>query len=60
MEVGAADPYTTNPGPIDGSVLYDQDKHVSTAVWEGQVDFANCQYFQFHYLFHICFCKFLS
>ncbi|XP_057429386.1 protein MAIN-LIKE 2-like isoform X4 [Lotus japonicus] len=36
MEVVAVDPYTTNPGPIDGSVLYDQDKHVSTAVWEGQ------------------------
>ncbi|XP_050881504.1 protein MAIN-LIKE 2 isoform X2 [Lathyrus oleraceus] len=36
MEVGVVDPYTTNPGPIDGSVLYDQDKHVSTAVWEGQ------------------------
>jgi hypothetical protein len=27
----------TNPGPIDGSVLYDQDKHVSSAVWDGQV-----------------------
>ncbi|KAJ6941125.1 protein MAIN-LIKE 2-like [Populus alba x Populus x berolinensis] len=26
----------TNPGPIDGSVLYDQDKHVSSAVWDGQ------------------------
>ncbi|WCJ37421.1 Aminotransferase-like plant mobile domain family protein [Euphorbia peplus] len=26
----------TNPGPIDGSILYDQDKHVSAAVWEGQ------------------------
>lgn len=39
MEVVAVDPYTTNPGPIDGSVLYDQDKHVSTAVWEGQVQF---------------------
>ncbi|KAF2284826.1 hypothetical protein GH714_030875 [Hevea brasiliensis] len=25
-----------NPGPIDGSVLYDQDKHVSAAVWDGQ------------------------
>ncbi|KAK4786540.1 hypothetical protein SAY86_010373 [Trapa natans] len=25
-----------NPGPIDGSVLYDQDKHVSSAVWDGQ------------------------
>jgi len=52
MEVGAEDPYTTNPGPIDGSVLYDQDKHVSTAVWEGQVDFANNQYFLFRYLFY--------
>jgi len=41
MEVGAVDPYTTNPGPIDGSVLYDQDKHVSTAVWDGQVLFAS-------------------
>jgi hypothetical protein len=27
----------TNPGPIDGCVLYDQDKHVSSAVWDGQV-----------------------
>ncbi|XP_010999288.1 PREDICTED: serine/threonine-protein phosphatase 7 long form homolog [Populus euphratica] len=26
----------TNPGPIDGCVLYDQDKHVSSAVWDGQ------------------------
>lgn len=25
-----------NPGPIDESVLYDQDRHVSAAVWEGQ------------------------
>lgn len=30
------DYYATNPGPIDDSVLYDQDKHVSAAVWEGQ------------------------
>ncbi|XP_059663312.1 protein MAIN-LIKE 2-like [Cornus florida] len=30
------DLYATNPGPVDDSVLYDQDKHVSTAVWEGQ------------------------
>ncbi|KAI4308061.1 hypothetical protein L6164_031178 [Bauhinia variegata] len=36
MEVSVVDPYATNPGPIDGSVLYDQDKHVSTAVWDGQ------------------------
>ncbi|KAF1894417.1 hypothetical protein Lal_00027114 [Lupinus albus] len=36
MEVESVDPYVTNPGPINGSVLYDQDKHVSTAVWEGQ------------------------
>ncbi|XP_028760254.1 protein MAIN-LIKE 2 isoform X2 [Neltuma alba] len=36
MEIGAVDLYATNPGPIDGSVLYDQDKHVSSAVWDGQ------------------------
>lgn len=28
--------YATTPGPIDDTVLYDQDKHVSSAVWEGQ------------------------
>lgn len=33
------DYYATNPGPINDSVLYDQDKHVSAAVWEGQVSF---------------------
>ncbi|KAF5746143.1 hypothetical protein HS088_TW06G00308 [Tripterygium wilfordii] len=31
------DPSATNPGPIESSVLYDQDKHVSSAVWEGQI-----------------------
>lgn len=36
------DLYTTNPGPVDDSVLYDQEKHVSSAVWEGQVKFKNC------------------
>ncbi|GER25795.1 aminotransferase-like, partial [Striga asiatica] len=30
------DCYATNPGPVDDSILYDQDKHVSAAVWEGQ------------------------
>uniref|UniRef100_A0A5B6YQL3 Aminotransferase-like plant mobile domain-containing protein n=1 Tax=Davidia involucrata TaxID=16924 RepID=A0A5B6YQL3_DAVIN len=30
------DLYATNPGPIDDSVLYDQDKHISSAVWDGQ------------------------
>lgn len=35
-ELSMADPYGTNPGPIDGSVLYDQEKHVSSAVWDGQ------------------------
>lgn len=30
------DTSTTNPGPLDPSVLYDQEKHVSSAVWEGQ------------------------
>ncbi|KAJ8429717.1 hypothetical protein Cgig2_013789 [Carnegiea gigantea] len=28
--------YAFNPGPMDDSVLYDQEKHVSSAVWEGQ------------------------
>ncbi|CAI9765633.1 unnamed protein product [Fraxinus pennsylvanica] len=32
----AMDFYATSPGPVDESVLYDQDKHVSAAVWEGQ------------------------
>ncbi|KAF3444949.1 hypothetical protein FNV43_RR14642 [Rhamnella rubrinervis] len=36
MEVTLLDPYGTNPGPIDASVLYDQEKHVSSAVWDGQ------------------------
>lgn len=26
-----------DPGPIDDSVLHDQDNHVSSAVWDGQV-----------------------
>ncbi|KAL3637178.1 hypothetical protein CASFOL_019477 [Castilleja foliolosa] len=30
------DYYATNPGPINDSILYDQDKHVSAAIWEGQ------------------------
>lgn len=33
--------YTNNPGPLDDTVLYDQEKHVSDAVWEGQVQFFN-------------------
>lgn len=37
MEVTLVDPHWTNPGPIDVSVLYDQEKHVSSAVWDGQV-----------------------
>ncbi|GMH12641.1 hypothetical protein Nepgr_014482 [Nepenthes gracilis] len=28
--------YAFNPGPLDESILYDQEKHVSSAVWEGQ------------------------
>ena len=43
MEVAVADPYVTNPGPIDSSVLYDQEKHVSSAVWDGQVQFTITQ-----------------
>ncbi|KAE8695263.1 thymidine kinase-like [Hibiscus syriacus] len=34
-EIGI-DPCAANPGPIDPSVLYDQEKHVSSAVWDGQ------------------------
>ncbi|KAM3268607.1 protein MAIN-LIKE 2 [Capsicum chacoense] len=30
------DYYATTPGPVEDVVLYDQDKHVSSAVWEGQ------------------------
>lgn len=26
-----------NPGPLKDIVLYDQEKHVSSAVWDGQV-----------------------
>jgi hypothetical protein len=26
-----------DPGPFDPSVLYDQDEHISSAVWEGLV-----------------------
>lgn len=39
MEEIGMDPIAANPGPFDPSVLYDQDKHVSSAVWEGQVLF---------------------
>ncbi|KAE8668718.1 thymidine kinase-like [Hibiscus syriacus] len=34
-EIGI-DPCAANPGPMDPSVLYDQEKHVSSAVWDGQ------------------------
>ncbi|XWS75856.1 hypothetical protein CRYUN_Cryun01aG0127800 [Craigia yunnanensis] len=36
MEEIGMDPSAANPGPIDPSVLYDQDKHISSAVWDGQ------------------------
>lgn len=49
MEITLVDPYGTNPGPIDASVLYDQEKHVSSAVWEGQVELL------FHIPKHSCF-----
>uniref|UniRef100_A0A2P2KBW6 Uncharacterized protein LOC105644300 isoform X1 n=1 Tax=Rhizophora mucronata TaxID=61149 RepID=A0A2P2KBW6_RHIMU len=31
-----AEPDATDPGPVDPSVLYGQENHVSSAVWEGQ------------------------
>ncbi|KAJ9172862.1 hypothetical protein P3X46_016059 [Hevea brasiliensis] len=34
--VSLMDQNATNPGPIDASVLYDQENHVSSAVWDGQ------------------------
>lgn len=37
MEALQLESNAVNPGPIDGCVLYDQDKHVSSAVWDGQV-----------------------
>lgn len=46
------DLYVTNPGPMDASVLYDQDKHVSSAVWEGQV---HASYFCYSYFIHLYF-----
>ncbi|KAK8971729.1 hypothetical protein V6N11_081431 [Hibiscus sabdariffa] len=36
MEEIGMDPSAANPGPLDPSVLYDQEKHVSSAVWDGQ------------------------
>ncbi|OWM73317.1 hypothetical protein CDL15_Pgr001431 [Punica granatum] len=36
MDVLPLESNAVNPGPVDGSVLYDQDKHVSSAVWDGQ------------------------
>lgn len=46
------DPYATNPGPLDGSVLCDQEKHVSSAVWDGQVELLS------HSPRHPCFFSF--
>ncbi|KAK0589347.1 hypothetical protein LWI29_013032 [Acer saccharum] len=36
FESTGVDSDEVNPGPVDKSVLYDQEKHVSSAVWEGQ------------------------
>ncbi|KAJ4824796.1 hypothetical protein Tsubulata_022786 [Turnera subulata] len=33
--VASGDPIADDPGPIDPYVLYDQEDHVSSAVWEG-------------------------
>lgn len=29
-----------DPGPVDKSVLYDQENHISSAIWEGQVRYS--------------------
>ncbi|KAI4304733.1 hypothetical protein MLD38_040207 [Melastoma candidum] len=36
MDIAEVQQSTVNPGPVDCTVLYDQDKHVSAAVWDGQ------------------------
>ena len=51
MEQIGMDPCAANPGPIDRSVLYDQEKHVSSAVWDGQVNFSFRPMFSSLYLF---------
>lgn len=38
MEGKWKDRYKTNPRPIDDSVLNDQEKYVSSSVWDGQVE----------------------
>ena len=40
-----------DPGPIDKSVLHDQDSHVSSAVWDGQVKLHLYYVFVPHFFF---------
>lgn len=40
-----------DPGPIDPSVLYDQEEHVSAAVWEGLVWFTVRKLYTLSFLF---------
>ena len=35
---------SVDPGPIDKSVLYDQENHISSAIWEGQVRYSRLHY----------------
>lgn len=36
LEMSVQNPPTNFPGPIDPSVLYEQEQHISSAIWEGQ------------------------
>ena len=35
---GSVDLNADDPGPLDPSILYDQEDHVSSAIWEGLVN----------------------
>lgn len=37
LMLGARMGSNIDPGPMDKSVLYDQNNHISSAIWEGQV-----------------------
>lgn len=46
--ISLMDQNAVNPGPLDASVLYDQENHVSSAVWDGQVHFAATHFLYFY------------
>ena len=36
------------PGPLDKSVLYDQDRHISERVWQGNVSMVCLKDVEYH------------